>query len=189
MVRLLEMATCYARSTPLSAEAARFLQEQVKMKASALEEKDQLLKEQGEELDIVKARLNKKEAALVDVQGQYTLLSRTLYGTMLSSSVREASLRRSQAPAEDESEEEKALLTRADLIQYIRVLGSDCVAAAEDTFHSTVAQLKLKNPGVELVTEGTGPYHRVEGDQIVSPAFGEEPVTQEAEEVQVEEGV
>ncbi|XP_058783577.1 uncharacterized protein LOC131658282 [Vicia villosa] len=155
------MATLYARSAPLSAEAARLLQEQVKMKASALEEKDQLLKEQDEELDAVKARLNEQEA----------------------------SLRHSQAPAEDESKEEKALLTRADLIQYIRVLGSDCVATAEDTYHSTVAQLKLKNPGVELVIEGTGPYHRVEGDQIVSPAFEEEPVTQEAEEVQVEEGV
>ncbi|XP_058726104.1 uncharacterized protein LOC131597420 [Vicia villosa] len=146
-----------------------------------------LLKEQGEELASVKARLSVKEDTLADVQGQYTLLSRTLYGAMMSSSVREASLRRSQAPVEDESEEERALLTRADLIQYIRVLGSDCVAAAEDTYNSTVTQLTLKNPGVELVTEGTEPYHRVEGDQIVSPVIGEEPATQEAEEVQMEE--
>ncbi|XP_058741879.1 uncharacterized protein LOC131614286 [Vicia villosa] len=148
-----------------------------------------MLKEQGEELATVKARLSAKEDALADVQGQYTLLSRTLYRAMMSSSVKEASLRQSQAPAEDDTEEERALLTRADLIQYIRVLGGDCVAAAEDTYNSTVAQLKLKNPGVELVTEGTGPYHRVEGDQIVSPNFGEEPMTQEAEDVQMEEGV
>ncbi|XP_058767921.1 uncharacterized protein LOC131641640 [Vicia villosa] len=148
-----------------------------------------MLKEQGEELATVKARLTAKEDALADVQGQYTLLFRTLYGAMLSSSVKEVSLRRSPAPAEDETEEERALLTRADLIQYIRVLGGDCVAAAEDTYNSTVAQLKLKNPGVELVTAGTGPYHRLEGDHIVSPNFGDRPATQEAEEVQMEEGV
>ncbi|XP_058782842.1 uncharacterized protein LOC131657462 [Vicia villosa] len=166
----------------------RRLEEDVKSKVSALEERDQQLQEQGEELAAVKAQLSAKEVALAVVQGQYTLLYRNLYGVMMSSSVKEASLRRYQAPAEDETDEEKALLTRADLIQYIRVLGGDCVAAAEDTYNSTVAQLKLKNPEVELVSEGTGPYHRVDGDQIVSPDFGEEPATQETGEVQMEEG-
>ncbi|XP_058761538.1 uncharacterized protein LOC131634929 [Vicia villosa] len=70
VVRLLEMATLYARSAPLSAEAAKLLQEQVKMSASTSDEKDRLLKEQGEELGAVKARLDQKEAALMDVQGQ-----------------------------------------------------------------------------------------------------------------------
>ncbi|XP_058785349.1 uncharacterized protein LOC131660187 [Vicia villosa] len=134
----------YARSVPLSAEAARRLEEDVKVKASTPEERDQELKEQGEELTVVRGG---------------------------------ASLRHSQAPAEDETEEERALLTRADSIQYIRVLGGDSVVATEDTYNSTVAQLKLKNPGVELVTEGTVPYHRVEGDQIISLDFEEEPAT------------
>ncbi|XP_058757696.1 uncharacterized protein LOC131630939 [Vicia villosa] len=129
------------------------------------------LKARDQELADLRASLSAKEDALDDVQGQYTLLYRTLYGVMLSSSIREASLRWFLAPAEDEIDEEKALLTRADLIQYIRVLGKDCVAAAEDTYNSIVAQLKLKNPRVDLTTEGTGPYLRVEGDQIVSPEF------------------
>lgn len=78
---------------------------------------------------------------------------------MQSSTVKEAALRRSLAHAEDETDEEKTLQTREDLINYIPVLGDDCFATSQDTYDSTIAQMKLKNPGVELVTEGTSHLH------------------------------
>lgn len=55
-----------------------------------------------------------------------------------------------------------------NLINYIRVLGDDCMVTIQDTYDFTVAQLKLKIPGVELVTEGIGPLHSIEDGPVVS---------------------
>lgn len=88
-----------------------------------------------------------KDAVLKDPGQQYALLSQTLYGVSLSLSVKEATLHRSMAPVEDEVDGEKALQTWVDLINYIRVMGDDCMATSQDTCDSTVAQMKLKNLG------------------------------------------
>lgn len=114
-----------------------------------------------------------KDAALKDLCLKYALLSRTLYGVSLSSAMKEATIWRSMAPVEDEVYGEKALQTRADMINYIRVLEDDYAATSQDTYDSTVAYLKLKNQWVELVSEGTGPLHHIEGGQVVFPDLGD----------------
>lgn len=40
---------------------------------------------------------------------------------------------------------------------------------AQDIYDSTVVQLKIVNPGVEFVTEGTMRLHRVADGRIVAP--------------------
>lgn len=51
------------------------------------------------------------------------MLIRALYGVLQSSVIKEAALLRSLAPANDETQEEKALQTQEDLINYILVPG------------------------------------------------------------------
>lgn len=70
-------------------------------------------------------------------------------------------------------DEKKALLTRADLIGYIWVPGDDCLATSHDTYDSSIAQLRIVDQGVEFVTEGIGPLHRVEDRCIVAPDLGD----------------
>ena len=73
------------------------------------------------------------------------------------------------APVEDESMEEQALLSRVDLIGRIRVLEEDIVEALSYGFNLAVQQVQAVNPGLELVTSGIGPFHRVVDGKIVSP--------------------
>lgn len=80
------------------------------------------------------------------------MLIHTLYGVMQSATVKDIALRRSLAPAEDERDEDKVLLTQVDLVGYIRVLGDDCLATGHDTYDSTISQLRIINPRVEQVT-------------------------------------
>lgn len=83
--------------------------------------------------------MTEKEAPLRGIGLQHALLIMTLYGLTLSSAVTEATLRRSMAPAENEIDGERVLRTLADLVNYIRVLGDDCVAIAYDIYDSTIA--------------------------------------------------
>lgn len=103
---------------------------------------EELTKARADLGDTAKA-LAEKDATLRDLGLQHVLLARTLFGVTLSSAVKEVALQWSMAPTEDEVDMEKALQTRADLINYIHVLGDDCMANAQDTYASTVAQLKF----------------------------------------------
>ena len=74
------------------------------------------------------------------------------------------------APAEDETDTEKNMVTRADLIAHIRVLEQDVVDTLGYDFNTVVEQLKILNPRVEIVVEGAGPFNQViDGKIFYSP--------------------
>src|SRR3954466_11680538 len=81
-----------------------------------------------------------------------------------------AELERSHLPAAEEDEDEKALVTRSQLLGKVRELEVDCVAILGVGFKAAVDQLKVLNP--RLVTKGIGPYHKVVDGRIESnPEF------------------
>src|SRR4051812_239243 len=77
---------------------------------------------------------------------------------------RVAELERSHLPAAEEDEDEKALVTRSQLLGKVRELEIDCVATLGAGFQIAVDQLKVLNP--RLVTKGIGPYHKVVDGRI-----------------------
>lgn len=98
---------------------------------------------------------------------------KTLRDALLATTVQESDIRCSLALDVDETHEKKAPQTRDSLIGYIRVLEDDFLEAAQDTYNLTVSQLRIKNPMMVLVTEGTGPHHQVVDGQVVSPHLEE----------------
>ena len=73
------------------------------------------------------------------------------------------------APVEDETDMEKNMTTRADLISRIRVLEQDVVDTLGYDFNTTVEQLKILNPEIEIVVEGAGPFNQVVNRKILYP--------------------
>ena len=87
----------------------------------------------------------------------------------------------STAVGEDETDDEKSMKTRGDLIGKIRVLQEDILVAVEFGFKNATDQVMALNPDVNLITEGMGPLNQVV-DGVIVPA--EIPA---AEEDQIEE--
>ena len=86
----------------------------------------------------------------------------------LNARVRE--LERVVAPVEEEIDDEKALQTRAELISQIRQLKQDILDTLRYGFNIALAQLKIVNIRVELVTKWIGPFHQVVNEKIIPPA-------------------
>ncbi|XP_058768787.1 uncharacterized protein LOC131642566 [Vicia villosa] len=81
-----------------------------------------------------------------------------------------AELERSHLPAAEEDEDEKALVTRSQLLGKVRELEVDCVATLGVGFKAAVDQLKVLSP--RLVTKGIGLYNKVVDGRIESnPQF------------------
>jgi hypothetical protein len=72
-------------------------------------------------------------------------------------------------PTADETEATNAFSSRGELVKEILALRQDTIEAASYAFTNAVEQLKIANPGVELVTEGTGMLYQVKDGRIVVP--------------------
>lgn len=70
-------------------------------------------------------------------------------------------------PAEEETEEGNNFLTQAQLIAKIRELEQDCMVSLGVGFSTTIKQIKVVNPQVELVTKGINPYYKVVAGEII----------------------
>ncbi|MCH89799.1 hypothetical protein A2U01_0010700, partial [Trifolium medium] len=86
------------------------------------------------------------------------------------------------ALAADEHEAAKGLVTRAELVDKIRILTQDILEGAKYSFENVVAQLKVVNLGVELITEGTEMMRMVENGQIIIPEVYKDMEDEEVEE-------
>jgi hypothetical protein len=78
-------------------------------------------------------------------------------------------LKSAMNPAADETDAMNIFGTRAELVKEILTLRQDTIDAASYAFTNAVEQLKIANPGVSLVTEGTGMLYRVKDGHIVVP--------------------
>ncbi|WJX95592.1 histone deacetylase [Trifolium repens] len=79
------------------------------------------------------------------------------------------SLEAAVAPAQDEPDEVKMLVTRAELVDKIKLLEQDVLDSVKYGFDNAIAQLRIVNPEVELNTKGTGMLRRVVDGVIVIP--------------------
>lgn len=90
-------------------------------------------------------------------------------------------------PAEEETEEEKALKTHTQLVEKIRELEEDCMGTLFVGFKTEVEQLKIVNPEVELVTKGISPYYLIVDGKIQTTSgdvdWDEEVIEEEEEDV------
>jgi hypothetical protein len=78
-------------------------------------------------------------------------------------------LKSAMAPAEDETENNRDLSTRADFVARVRKLGDSVRAGAKHGWQNALAQVKVANPGVELNFEGMWVFREVVDGQIVLP--------------------
>ncbi|MCI51930.1 hypothetical protein A2U01_0073174, partial [Trifolium medium] len=92
-------------------------------------------------------------------------------------------------PIADEPEAAKGLVTRAQLVDKIRVLAQDVLGGVKYGFDNVVAQLKIANSGVELSTEGIGMLRKVKDGKIVIPAEYQHMVDEEEEEEEDDENM
>ena len=69
----------------------------------------------------------------------------------------------------NETETEKNMATRANLIARIRLHEQDVIDTLGYGFNIVVEQLKILNLGVELVVEGEGPFNQVVDGKILYP--------------------
>ncbi|KAI5391421.1 hypothetical protein KIW84_076287 [Lathyrus oleraceus] len=83
-------------------------------------------------------------------------------------------------PLADETEEERALGSRGELLGHIRTLNQDLVACFKEGFDNAVEQLGLLNP--ELVTAGSAYNCCVRDGEIICPFEAEEELGGEEEE-------
>ena len=73
------------------------------------------------------------------------------------------------ASADEETNIEKALITKRYLIVRSRVLEQDVMDTLSYGFNTAVEQLKILNPEVELMVEGVGPFNQVVDGKIFYP--------------------
>jgi hypothetical protein len=73
------------------------------------------------------------------------------------------------APAEDETENTRELLSRADLVARVRKLGDSVLAGMKHSWQNALSQVKVANPDVELSFDGMGVFHEVVDGQIILP--------------------
>ena len=80
------------------------------------------------------------------------------------------------AVGEDETDDEKSMKTRGDLIEKLCLLQQDTLVAVDFGFNNAVDQIRALNPNVELVTEGMGALNQVVNGLVVPT---ENPVEEE----------
>ena len=73
------------------------------------------------------------------------------------------------APTEEETDPGKSMVSKAELIARIRVLKQDVADTLNYGFNTTIEQLKILNPGVEMVVEEAGLFNQVINGQILYP--------------------
>jgi hypothetical protein len=78
-------------------------------------------------------------------------------------------LKSALAPAEDETENTRELVSRADFVARIRKLGDSVLAGMKHSWQNALAQVKVANPGVELNFDGMGVFREVVNGQIILP--------------------
>jgi cell division protein FtsB len=79
------------------------------------------------------------------------------------------SLEAAVALAQDDPDEVKMLVTRAELVDKIKLLEQDVLDSVKYGFDNAIAQLRIVNPEVELNTKGTRMPRRVVDGVIVIP--------------------
>jgi predicted RNase H-like nuclease (RuvC/YqgF family) len=137
----------------------------------------------------LEAQLAKAEGDLLDYKGKYEVFveqSRELRETkeamakleeevkslklqLVTEHKEKEDLKSAMNPAADETDAMNIFGTRAELVKEILTLRQDTIDAASYAFTNAVEQLKIANPGVSLVTEGTGMLYRVKDGHIVVP--------------------
>lgn len=130
------------------------LEEDQKSKRSVAEERDR-------QLASLKGQLAEARVALEKAAGSSKKLAKE------KASLEEA-LKKADLPGEDEAKD-TAALRRADLVDRIGGLEGSLVYAVKLGFDRAVAQLKVVNPDVDLVVEGTHPLSEVRDGVIASP--------------------
>ena len=71
------------------------------------------------------------------------------------------------APIEEDTDTEKAMVSRVELIAHIWVLKQDVMDTLDYDFNTAVEQLKILNPGVEIIVEGARPFNQVIDGKIL----------------------
>jgi hypothetical protein len=137
----------------------------------------------------LEARLAKAEGDLLDYKGKYEVFveqSRELRETkeamakleeevkglklqLAAEQKEKENLKSAMNPAADETDATNVFGSRAELVKEILTLRQDTMDAASYAFANAVEQLKIANPGVNLVTKGTGMLYQVKDGQIVVP--------------------
>jgi hypothetical protein len=79
------------------------------------------------------------------------------------------SLKLAMAPAEDETENTRELVSRADFVARVRKLGDSVFAGVKHGWQNALAQVKVANPNVELSFDGMGVFREVVDGQIILP--------------------
>jgi capsule polysaccharide export protein KpsE/RkpR len=137
----------------------------------------------------LEARLAKAEGDLLDYKGKYEVFveqSRELRETkeamakleeevkglklqLAAEQKEKENLKSVVNPTADETDATNVFGSRAKLVKEILTLRQDTMDAASYAFANVVEQLKIANPGVNLVTKGTGMLYQVKDGQIVVP--------------------
>ncbi|GAU51984.1 hypothetical protein TSUD_417830 [Trifolium subterraneum] len=172
--KLLEVATF------LNGRECKYLQERDEARAHA--------KGFGERLSVVEKDLSLETKALEESQAKVTQLEKDL----LDAREEERRLKDKVGELEEKlssmtlvstaDEEEKSVdpagtyagLTRAGLISKIYEVSDLQLEVASSSFKNAVAQLRVLNPGVELITEGLDEMKEIVDGRIASPALDEE---------------
>ncbi|GAU46914.1 hypothetical protein TSUD_402950 [Trifolium subterraneum] len=172
--KLLEVATF------LNGRECKYLQERDEARAHA--------KGFGERLSAVEKDLSSETKALKESQTKVTQLEKDLLDAReeerrLKDKVGELEEKLSSMTlASTADEEEKNVdptgaysnFTRADLISKIYEVSDLQLDVASSSFKNALAQLRILNPGVELVTEGLDEMKEVRDGRIASPPLDEE---------------
>ncbi|GAU25391.1 hypothetical protein TSUD_70440 [Trifolium subterraneum] len=172
--KLLEVATF------LNGRECKFLQERDEARALAkgfgerltVVEQDLLARDkalEGSEAEAAKARKELEDAKLEEerMKGKIAELEEKLASMTL-------------APSADEEEKKVdpagtyTNFSRAGLISKIYEVGDLQLEVASSSFKNALAQLRILNPGVELITEGLDEMKEVVDGRIASPALDEE---------------
>jgi hypothetical protein len=135
----------------------------------------------------LEARLAKAEGDLLDYKGKYEVfveqsrelretkeamakLEEEVKGLKLQLEVEQKEkedLKSAMKPTAEETESTNVFSSRAELVKEILTLRQDTIDAASYAFTNAVAQLRIANPRVNLITEGTGMLYQVKDGRIV----------------------
>jgi hypothetical protein len=139
-------------------------------KVAALEEDQRRKRSVAEERDRQLASLKEQLSEAQTALKRATESSRKLAEEKASL---EEALKKADLPGEDEAED-LAVLRRAGLVDKIGELEGSLVDDVKLGFERAVAQLKVVNPGIELIVEGIHPLSEVEDGVITPPPDPEE---------------
>ncbi|MCH84613.1 hypothetical protein A2U01_0005445, partial [Trifolium medium] len=115
----------------------------------------------------LKAKLLKAEIELTDHQEKYKVFVQQTTELRETRAELEKVREELQELEASSAEEKRKLAEEVDALK--SNMAHDVLEGSKYSFENVVAQLKIVNPGVELITEGIGMLRRVENGQIIIP--------------------